>query len=354
MRNIELSFWVTRKEVAFFTKNFAVMLGAGLTVVESLSVSEEQTHGRLQRIIRNMRLYVEQGNNLADAFAKYRRQFTPVFVDVVRTGELSGNLARNMKQLADRLTDDLELRRKVRGAMIYPMVIVAGIIALGTVLSVFVMPRFIRLFSSLDVELPYLTQVTLKIAGWMQAYWWWFLLGCGVAIVLGKFALRIAIIERLWHAWLVRLPIVGPITRAINLSRFTGTLGSLLASGVPISEALHSVIHSCTNLSYQHSVRRALQVVEQGASLSSVIAQQPLLFPPLVVRMIAVGERTGQLSELLSYLGRYYEGQVDSATKQLGVLIEPVLLVGIGVVVIIIGLAVITPIYQFTASVGAL
>lgn len=354
MHDIELSFWVNRKDVAFFTKNLSVMLGAGLTVVEALAVSEEQTHGKLKRIIRNMRLYVEQGNQLADAFAKYRRQFSPVFVDVIRTGELSGTLTRNLQQLANRLTDDMELRRKIRGAMIYPMVIIAGIIALGTVLSLFVMPRFIRLFSSLEVELPYLTQVTLKIAGWMQLYWWWFLLGCGIAIIVGKLLVRIAVVESLWHALLIRLPIVGPMIRSINLARFTGTLGSLLSSGVPISEALHSVIHSCTSLSYQHSIRRALQAVEHGGSLSSVIAQEPLLYPPLVVRMLAVGERTGQLAELLTYLGHYYEGEVDSTTKQLGVLIEPVLLFTIGAVVLLIGLAVITPIYQFTASVGAL
>ncbi len=354
MRNIELSFWVNRKDVAFFTKNFSVMLGAGLTVVESLAVSEEQTHGKLRRIIRNMRLYVEQGNQLADAFAKYRRQFSPVFVDVIRTGEFSGNLTRNVQQLANRLTDDLELRRKIRGAMIYPMVILAGIIALGTVLSLFVMPRFIRLFSSLEVELPYLTQITLKVAGWMQTYWWWFLFACVIAGIIGKLLLRIATLERFWHAVLVRLPIIGPMIRSINLARFTGTLGSLLSSGVPISEALHSVVHSCTNLSYQYSIRRALQAVEDGGSLSSVIAREALLYPPLVIRMVAVGERTGQLAELLSYLGHYYEGEVDSTTKQLGVLIEPVLLFVIGAVVLIIGLAVITPIYQFTASVGAL
>jgi type IV pilus assembly protein PilC len=353
MQSIELSFWVSRKDIAFFTKNFAVMLKAGLTVVEALSVSEEQTHGKLQRVVKKVRAFVEQGNTLAAGLARHR-QFSPIYVDVIRTGELSGTLARNVEQMANRLSDDLELRRKVRGAMIYPFVIFAGIIALGTVLSVFVMPRFIRLFSSLDVPLPYLTQVTLVVAAWLQQYWWWFLFGLVVFAIAMKVLLRIAAFERVWHACTVRLPVIGPMIRAINLARFTGTLGSLLNSGVPISEALHSVIHSCTNLSYQYSLRRTLQAVEHGESLSSRLAKQPALFPPLVVRMIAVGERTGQLSELLQYLGHYYEGQVDTTTKQLGILIGPLLLIVIGVVVIIIGLAVITPIYQFTASVGAL
>ncbi len=353
MQAVEISLWVSRKDIAFFTKNFAVMMQAGLTVVEALSVSEEQTHGKLHRIIKKVRAYVEQGNSLAAALARHR-QFSSIYVDVIRTGELSGTLARNLEQLSNRLSDDLELRRKVRGAMIYPFVIFAGIIALGTVLSVFVMPRFIRLFTSLDVPLPYLTLVTLRVASWMQQYWWWFLLGLAAFVVAAKLLLKIALVERFWHSCTVRLPIIGPMIRAINLARFTGTLGSLLSSGVPISEALHSVIHSCTNLSYQYSLRRTLQSVERGESLSSRLAKQPLLFPPLVVRMIAVGERTGQLSDLLKYLGHYYEGQVDTTTKQLGILIEPLLLIVIGIVVIVVGLAVITPIYQFTASVGAL
>lgn len=354
MPDIELSFWVSRKDITFFTKNFAVMLGAGLTVVEALAVAEEQSHGKLKRILFAVRHYVEQGNGLADALARHRRQFPSIYVDVVRTGELSGNLARNLNQLANRLADDFELRRKVRGAMIYPLVIVVGLVALGTVLSVFVFPRFIKLFNSLEVPLPTMTKIVLAVAQWMSQYWGGLVLASALLAVGVRLLSRVAVFERLWHRLLLRLPIVGPIIRAVNLARFTGTLGSLLQSGVPISEALHSVTHSCTNVIYQDSVRAALRAVEQGDTLASVTQHYGQLFPPLVVRMIAVGERTGQLADLLLYLGNYYNGEVDSSTKQLGVLIEPILLVAIGVVVLVVGLSVITPIYQFTAAVGQL
>ncbi len=152
----------------------------------------------------------------------------------------------------------------------------------------------------------------------------------------------------------MRLPIIGNIIKQVNLARFTGTLGALLKSGVPITEALHSVAHSCTNLMYQQTVQVALRSIEHGDSLAGVVKRYPELFPPLVSRMIGVGERTGQLADLLQYLGNYYNGQVDSSTKQLGILIEPILLVAIGLVVIVVGLSVITPIYQFTAAVGQL
>lgn len=354
MRDIELSFWVSRKDIAFFTKNFAVMLTAGLTVVESLAVSEEQAKGKLKRILIDIIHYVEQGNGLSDALARHRRQFSGIYIDVVRTGEQSGNLARNVHQLAIRLADDLELRRKVRGAMIYPAIVFAGLIVLGTVLSLVVFPRFIRLFNSLDVPLPAMTKGLIWLAQWLQHYWIWLLVGLAIVVILIRLLSRITLFETAWHRLLLALPIVGPIIQQVNLTRFTGTLGSLLKSGVPISEALHSVIHSCTNLGYQHSIRAALREVEQGATLTAAIGQYRHLFPPLVVRMIAVGERTGQLDELLLYLGNYYDGQVDSSTKQLGILIEPLLLIVIGVMVLIVGLAVITPIYQFTAAIGSL
>lgn len=354
MRDIELSFWVSRKDIAFFTKNFSVMLGAGLTVIEALSISEEQSRGKLRHILRQMMAFVEQGNSLADAVAQHRRQFPSIYSDVVRTGELSGMLSRSLQQLAIRLSDDLELRRKVRGAMIYPMVIVAGLVALGTVLSVFVFPRFIKLFKSLDVPLPTMTKIVLAVAQWMNQYWGWLLLGLvGVTLAI-RLLSRIPFFERIWHRLLLHLPVVGPIIREVNLARFTGTLGSLLKSGVPITEALHSVAHSCTNMMYQHSVKVALQSIEHGDSLAGVVKRYPQLYPPLVSRMIGVGERTGQLADLLQYLGNYYNGQVDSSTKQLGVLIEPILLIAIGLVVIVVGLSVITPIYQFTAAVGQL
>lgn len=354
MRDIELSFWVSRKDVTFFTKNFSVMLGAGLTVVEALSISEEQSRGKLKHILQQVIAFVEQGNSLADAVARHRHQFPSIYSDVVRTGELSGTLARNLQQLAVRLADDLELRRKVHGAMIYPAVIIAGLVALGTVLSVYVFPRFIKLFNSLDVPLPTMTKIVLAVAQWMSQYWGWLLLGMAVAVFIIRLLSRIPLFERVWHRVLLHLPVVGVIIQEVNLARFTGTLGSLLKSGVPITEALHSVAHSCTNLMYQDSIKAALRLVEQGDSLAMVVKRYPRLYPPLVTRMIGVGERTGQLADLLLYLGHYYNGQVDSSTKQLGILIEPILLVAIGLMVLIVGLSVITPIYQFTAAVGQL
>lgn len=352
--NINLNLWISTRDIAFFTKNLAVMLNAGLTVVEALLIAESQNVGKLKKVLASILAYVEEGHTLTEAFTKHRRYFSGVYVDVIRTGELSGTLARNLSQLADRLAADLDLRRKVQGALLYPMIVVAAIIGLGTVLSVYVLPRLIRLFTSINVPLPRATRLLLAGGSWLSEYWFWLLGVLAVSMVVLRLLVRLPAIEAIWHRVILNLPIMGRITRNLSLARFSNTLGSLLKSGVPITEAIQSVIHSSSNAVYRKNIKAALQHIEQGGMLTSHLEQYPHLYPAMVTRMIAVGEHTGQLDTMLLYLGQYYELEVDTSTKQLGVVLEPILLLIIGVAVIFIGISVITPIYEFTASVGRL
>lgn len=350
--NISLSFYISRQEISFFTKNLAVMLGAGLTIVDALIIVEAQTGGRLRKIVHSILQEVESGHTLADSFSKFQRQFTTVYVDVIRTGELSGNLARNMQQLADRLENDLELRRKIRSAMIYPIIVLGAITGLGFILSIYVLPRLNRLFESLDVELPTTTRIMLSVSDFLSIYWVWIVIVTIACVILFRLSLAIPFVRTAWHHIILRLPIIGKTVRNINLARFTGTLGSLLQSGVPIAESLESVIHASGNEVYRKRLRECLQHIEQGGNLSTYIERHETLFTPSVARMVAVGERTGRLDAILLYLSNYFEVEVDTSTKQLGVTLEPLLLIVIGVVVAFVGLSVITPVYEFTASVG--
>lgn len=351
---LELNFWISQRDIAFFTKNFAVMLAASLTVVEALHVAEAQAAGKFKRVLQALVTQVESGHTLTEAFGQHRRYFSGVYVDVIRTGELSGTLARNLAQLADRLAADLDLRRKVKAALLYPMIVIIAIIGLGTILSVYVLPRLIRLFNSIQVPLPTTTRWLLIGGAWLTQYWFWLLSALVIVFISLRLVVRLPVIEAIWHRIILQLPIMGGIVRNINLARFTNTLGALLKSGVPIAEALQAVVHSSTNAIYRQNMRDALQHVEQGGSLTTHLEQYPRLYPVLVTRMIAVGERTGQLAAMLEYLGQYYALEVDASTKQLGVVLEPVLLLLIGIVVIFVGISVITPIYEFTASVGRL
>lgn len=349
---LDLGLWISQREITFFTKNFSVMLGAGLTVVEALIISEGQATGRLKRILHSVLEYVESGHSLADGFAKHKRQFSGIYIDIIRTGEISGTLSRNFAQLADRLETDLDLRRKIKGALLYPIIVVLAIVALGTTLAVYVMPNLIRLFASIKVPLPITTQWLLRGGTWFVHYWFWALFGLVAVAISLRLIVRLAPIESLWHTTILQLPIIGKVARQINLSRIASTFGSLLRSGVPIAEALQTVMHSSTNHVYRVNLQKALRHIEQGGNLASFFEHYPSLYPVLMSRMIAVGERTAQLDGMLLYLGKYYEQEVDSSTKQLGIILEPALLVVIAVVVVFVGISVIQPIYQFTASIG--
>ncbi len=351
--NVSLSLHVSIREITFFTKNFSVMMGAGLTVVDSLIIAEAQSAGKLQRIIHSVLQQVEAGQSLADAFEKHKRNFPGTYIDVIRNGEISGTLSDSMEKLAERLESDLSLRRKIKAAMIYPVIVIVGVVALTIVLSTYVLPRLTRLFSSLDIALPASTRVLLWIADFFTNYWLLVLIALAGIVILLRALITIPAIRVVWHGVILRLPIVGNISRNFNLARFTLTLGALLKSGVPIAESFNSVIHSATNKVYRKQLQHALSHIERGGSLGSFLEQHKRLFPPTVTRMVAVGERTGQLDNILLYLGKYYEVEVDSATKQLSTTLEPILLIFIGAAVLFVGLSIITPIYQFTASVGS-
>lgn len=350
--NKSLSFHVSVHEITFFTKNFSVMLGAGLTVVDSLIIAEAQSTGKLKKILHSILHHVEQGHSLAEGFKENKRYFSGTYIDVIRNGELSGTLSDNMAKLAERLESDLSLRRKIQAALVYPALVVSAIILLTIVLSVYVLPRLTRLFLSLDIDLPLSTKILLWVSQFFINYW----LVVGIVLVgliaLIRLLIVVPIVRKMLHAIILRLPVVGSISRSVNLARFAGTLGALLNSGVPISESFESVIHSVTNEVYRDRLQEALLHIEQGGSLAGFLEQHHRLFPPTITRMVAVGERTGRLDEILTYLGKFYEIEVDSATKQLSTTLEPVLLIMIGAAVLFVGLSIITPIYQFTASVG--
>lgn len=350
--NQSISFRVTVHDIAFFTKNFSVMMGAGLTVVDSLIIAEAQASGRLKRILQSILQQVESGHSLADALAKHKRYFPGTYVDVIRNGELSGTLSDSMEKLSERLESDLSLRRKIKAALVYPFIVMGAIITLTSILSIYVLPRLTRLFLSLDVELPASTRFLLWVSDFLVNYWIIILISLVVIIIATRFLLIVPVMRKLWHRILLHLPVIGDISRNLHLARFAGTLGSLLKSGVPIAESFDSVIHSASNEIYRDRLREALNHIERGGSLAEFLEGHRRMFPVTVTRMISVGERTGQLDDILIYLGKYYEVEVDSSTKQLSTTLEPLLLIIIGAVVLFVGLSVITPIYQFTASVG--
>lgn len=338
-------------ERVLLARHLALMLRAGLTVDRAFQIlSAQATHTGLERALRAVHADIQRGEALSVACARFPKVFPPLFVSILRWGEAGGALPESLERLATQLEKDLQLRRSVRGALIYPAIVIGATLILGVVLSTFVLPRLLTVFESFQLDLPFTTRVFLVIARGMSQH------GVRIiavaALLLGAFVLvsRLSSLRPPIHRALLALPIVGRIVRQVNLARTERIFGSLIRSGIPIVEALGITSTAVGNLRFQEVLREVLAQAQRGLPISGVLAKYPRLFPPIHSQMVAVGEETGKLQEVLLYLADFTEEEVTQTTKNLTTTLEPVLLVFVGLVVGGVALAIITPIYQLTGS----
>lgn len=343
--------YISNLEKVTFTKHLSLTLKAGLTLNDSLKILKGQTTSfQMKKIIANLIKIVEGGKPLSSGLARYPRFFSDFYINIVRAGEKSGTLEENLEHLSLQMTKDLELRRRVKSAMAYPIVVLTATVILGVSLALLVFPKLARLFKTFKVELPLLTRMLLAVTDFLQ-HWAAY---TGLAIVILVFVLRWLLRRKAvrphFHKFILKLPLFGKIAQNLNLARFARILGSLLKSGLPIVQSLEITADTLNNFSFKISLKKANQEVEKGESFSKSLAAHSAIFPPMVFQMIAVGEKTGRLEETLFYLAEFYEDEVDTATKNLSTILEPIILIVIGVVVGGVALAIITPLYQLTAS----
>lgn len=343
---------VSSLERVLLTKHLSVMLKSGLTLVEALDVSGEQAGGKLERVLGQVKAAVEGGSSFNEALAKFPRVFPAIYVSTVRVGEASGTLAENLNHLAQQLEKDYELVRKVRGAMIYPGIVLAATFLLGSGIAVFLLPKLAKLFSAFSSTLPLSTRILLAVATFFEKSGVIFIVAVVVAIVGLRFLLRSRPVRPIWHRFLLGLPLAGRVIQNVNLARFAWTLGTLLKSGVAITEAVAIVSTSLDNEVYRRSLTRVGKAIERGTTLAAVLTAEGKLYPKIADRMVNVGEKTGQLDEVLLYLAQFYEADLDHETKNLATTLEPILLLVIGLVVGFVAISIITPIYQLTGSLG--
>jgi type II secretory pathway component PulF len=344
--------YVTPLEKVVLTKHLAIMLRAGITLSSALETLVLQSRGYLRGVLEALRDDVEAGERLADAMAAHPRVFSDYYINMVRAGEESGNLAENLEQLSLRFGKDYELRRKAQSAMFYPALVLTLTAALGLLISLFVLPRLSNLFQAFDFELPLSTRVLIAVSA--------FLAENGVAativlvagVVAGVSLLRSRALRPATHRVYLRLPIVREVIRFVNLARLSMVLGSLLRSGIPINHAIPITANVLTNAAYKQALLRASDRVNTGEPLSTLLQQNLHLFPPFVYRMVLIGEQTGKLDEMLFYLAEFYETELDTVLKNVSTFIEPLLLVVIGLVVAFTALAIITPVYNFIGAIG--
>ncbi len=338
-------------DLALATRQAATLIGAGVPLVAGLGALTEQIENpRLQSVIANVRDRVNEGASFADALAQ-TRAFPDLYVSMVRAGEAGGALEQVLDRLADYLEGQVRLRNKVSSILIYPvMMFLFALVVVGVLVTV-VLPQITELLESLNQELPFYTRWIIGMSDFARSWWW----ALGIGGVLVAIGLRAAVgTERgraSYDRFRLRLPVFGRVVRLLAISRFTRTLSTLLAGGLPIVRALDTAKHVAANTVLGDAIDRARESITEGASVA-----QPLRasgeFPPLVTHMIEVGEQSGELEAMLAKVADTYEEQVETSVTRLTALLEPFLiLIMVGIVVVII-LATLVPLLQVTSSIG--
>ncbi|MBU0598295.1 type II secretion system F family protein [Patescibacteria group bacterium] len=335
-----------------FVRNISVMLRSGLALTEALdAIVEQASSKRMKQVSLDILKNVNNGKTLADSLKKYPKIFGEIAIGMVQVGEASGTLEQNLSYVAGILEKDYELRRKVRAAMLYPIIILSGTFILGIGLSIFILPRLVRMFSTFRLELPPITKAFLGIANFLVDYGIFVLIGFVVLIVALRILVKSSLAKPFFHKLILRITLIKRISKMLNLARLSRAMSILLKSGVTINESLTIARGVVNNVCYKAELQRALKNIQQGKSLSSSLNNEEYV-PKMARRMIGEGEKTGKLEDSFKYLAEFYEKDLDSVTKNLSSIIEPVLLIIIGVVLGFLVVAIISPIYQFTGQLG--
>jgi type IV pilus assembly protein PilC len=336
---------VTTLDVLFLMRNLAAMLAAGLSIDESLGILiEDSEKERVRKLLERLRSGIENGTPLSRVFEK-ERAFPSVFIGMIKAGELSGRLDKTFGELSALMTKEHDLKQKVRAALTYPLVLLVASVGVVTLLLVFVMPKLTKAFESGGVELPLLTRFFMAVS---SALTWNIPVTLGV-LVFGTLALvrfrKVRAVRAATAAFLARAPLFKEVVIKVALTRFTRTFGNLIGSGISVLEALELTAESVGNRNFETALRSGAKEVERGVALSDAL-RRTKVFPKVVISLIAVGEKTGSLSAVLVSLSSFYEDEVDSSLKTLTSLLEPVLLLVMGLVVGSIAISILMPIYQ--------
>lgn len=347
-------------EKLLFTKHLATMIKAGIPIAEALDTLMAQTRSKaFKRILSAVSADIANGQALAKSLGKHPKIFDQFYISLIEVGEESGTLEENLQFLAKQLAKDYALRKKIKGAMLYPGLVFSATFIMGGFIALFILPQLVDFFEAFEVELPLTTRILLFAAATMKNYGILLFSCLLVFMFLCSLVLQIPAVKLRWHRIVLKLPILGDLITFNQLARFSRNFGTLLKSGIPISRALQVTGDTLSNMAFKQALEQAEKNVTKGKELAkaletfhfSLLIFNFLLFPPIVSKMIGVGEKTGKLDEVLLYLGDFYEEEIDSISKNLSTILEPILLITIGLVVGFVALAIISPIYELTGSI---
>jgi type IV pilus assembly protein PilC len=324
---------VSMRDIVIFTRQFSTMINSGLPLVQALDILSKQSENPvLQSVTRQVVFDVESGHTVADALAKHQNAFTDLYVNMVAAGEAGGILDTILLRLATFMEKNDALVRKVKGAMIYPGVIMSVAFGAIVVLLVFVIPTFQNMFASVGVALPLPTRIVIAMSDFLQGFWWAVLVAIGALVVSVQRYYTTTDGQLVIDRMLINAPVLGDMLRKSAVSRFTRTLGTLISSGVSILDGLEITAKTAGNRVVSDAIMESRASIAGGDTIAAPLAKSGV-FPPMVISMISVGEQTGGLDEMLSKIADFYDDEVDAAVSGLLSLLEPVMIVFLGVVV---------------------
>ena len=351
-RNIQLPFLnrIKVKDIAIFSRQFAVMISANVAMVQSLKILIEQTANiKLKAIISEIARDVDSGSKLSDALSKWPKIFSEFFVSIIRSGETSGKLDEVLRYLADEMEKDYDMVSKIRGAMMYPAFVLAGLFTVGTVMMIFVVPKLTAIFTETGADLPLTTRILISTSGFLSGYWWLVLIIIICSVVGFKFYVSRPFGRIQFDFLKLKIPVLGELMQRICIVRFTRSMHTLIIGGVTITNSLKIAGDVVSNKIYQQLITETIKEVEDGNSISSVFVRSKEV-PKMVSQMMSIGETTGKLDVILDRLTKFYSREIDNVIANLVTLMEPIIMVIMGVAVGIMVAAIILPMYNLAGQ----
>ena len=351
--NIPLLGRVKMKDKIFFARNLGAMIEAGLPLSRALTVIEKQTTQKgLKTIISQLMTSINQGKTLDASMAEFPKAFPPIMVAMVKAGEESGSLAQSLRVVAGQMENTYNLTRKIRGAMMYPSIVLSAMVVIGFFMMIYVVPTLSQTFAQFNATLPFSTQIIIDISNFLQNN-----LILSIVVLLAIVPVTYLCMKsktggKIRDYAFLHLPIIAPLTREINSARTARTLASLLSAGVDVVVASRITADVLQNSYYKAVLKIVEEKIQKGESIATIFSEREKLYPPFVAEMVAVGEETGQLSQMLLGVAVFYENEVDQKTKDLSSIVEPLLMVVIGLAVGFFAVSIIAPIYQLSGVIS--
>ena len=345
--SIQLFSSISSVDIMFFVRNLSVTVKAGLSIVEAFEILIKDTKNKLmKKILEGVRGMVQNGQPLSASFSAYKDSFPPIFIGMIKAGEVSGQLDKNLTELAKYLSKEYALRSKIKGALTYPIILLVAATVVVSLMLMFVLPKLTASFAASGVALPWITKVFLTVSNILT---WSYIADAVVVaglIFFFSYFRTTRVGKKLFFAVASHLPVADNLIKKIALVRFARTLGNLIGSGLSVIDSLSIASQSIDNQEYTDAINMAIEDIKTGVPISESLNKYPKLFPNLLMSLIVVGERTGSLQEILITFADFYDEEVDNTLKELTSVLEPALLLIMGLMIGAIAVSIILPIYQ--------